>query len=48
MQLSKKQKTFSEFFSKFLRSSLNFEHFGKTNDSHSWGIAEIADSEKHG
>ena len=48
MQLSQKQKTFSEFFSKFLRSSLNFEHFGKTNDSHSWGIAEIADSEKHG
>ena len=29
MQLSRKQKTFSEFFSAFLKSSLNFEHFQK-------------------
>ena len=29
MQLSQKQKTFSEFFSKFLKSSFNFEHFQK-------------------
>ena len=27
--LSKKQKTFSEFFSAFLKSTLNFEHFQK-------------------
>ena len=27
MQLSRKQKTFSEFFSAFLKSSLDFEHF---------------------
>ena len=27
MQLWQKQNTFSEFFSKFLKSSLNFEHF---------------------
>ena len=27
MQLSGKQKTFSQFFSAFLKSSLNFEHF---------------------
>ena len=27
MQLSRKQKTFSEFFAAFLKSSLNFEHF---------------------
>ena len=27
MQLSRKQKTFSQFFSAFLKSSLNFEHF---------------------
>ena len=27
MQLSRKQKTFSEFFSPFLKSSWNFEHF---------------------
>ena len=35
MQLSRKQKTFSEFFSAFLKSSLNFEHFEKRNDRHS-------------
>ena len=27
MQVSRKQKTFSQFFSAFLKSSLNFEHF---------------------
>ena len=27
--LSQKQKTFSEFFSSFLKSTLNFEHFQK-------------------
>ena len=27
MELSGKQKTFSEFFSAFSKSSLNFEHF---------------------
>ena len=35
MQLSRKQKTFSEFFSAFLESSLNFKHFQKKDDSHS-------------
>ena len=34
MQLSGKQKTFSESFSSFLKSSLNFEHFQKKDDSH--------------
>ena len=48
MQLSRKQKTFSEFFCAFLKSSLNFEHFQKKDDSHSWGISEITESEKHG
>ena len=48
MQLSGKQKTFSEFFSAFLKSSLNFEHFQEKDDSHSQGISEIRDSEKHG
>ena len=48
MQVSRKQKTFSEFFSAFLKSSLNFEHFQKKDDSHSWGISKITDSEKHG
>ena len=49
MQLSRKQKTFSEFFGAFLKSSLNFAHFQKKKDeSHSWCISEITDHEKHG
>ena len=48
MQLSRKQKTFSDFFSAFLKSSLNFEHFQKKDDSHSWGISKITESEKQG
>ena len=34
MQLYRKQKTFSDFFSAFLKSSLNFEHFFKKDDPH--------------
>ena len=48
MQVSPKQKTFSRYFSAFLKSSLNFEHFQKKYDSHSWGISKITDSEKYG
>ena len=48
MQVSRKQKTFSEFFAAFFKSSLNFEHFQKREDSHSWAISEITDSKKHG
>ena len=29
MQLSENKKSFSDFFAAFLKSSLNFEHFGK-------------------
>ena len=46
MQVSRKQKTFSEFFSAFLKSSLNFEYFLKKDDPHSWCISEITDSAK--
>ena len=48
MQLSQKEKTFSEFLSAFLKASLNFEHFQKKGDSHSWGISEIKDWGKPG
>ena len=48
MQLSQKPKTSSQFFCKFLKSSLNFEHFQKKDDSHSSDISEITDSEKDG
>ena len=48
MQLSRKQETFSEFFCRYLKSSLNFEHFQEKDDSHSSDISEITDSGKHG
>ena len=35
MQLSQKQKSFSEFFFTSLRCILNFKHFPKTDDTHS-------------
>ena len=48
MEWSQKQKTFSPFPAAFLKCSLNFEHFHKKDDPHSWCISEITDSEKHG
>ena len=48
MQLSEKQETFSELFCGFLKSSLDFEHFEKKDDSHRSDIFEFRDSEKHG
>ena len=48
MQLSRKQKTFSEFFSAFLKSSLNFVLFQKKDDPHGRCISKITDSEKCG
>ena len=44
--LSQKQKTFSKFFSAFLKSTLNFEHSGKKDDPHSRCISQITVSEK--
>ena len=35
MQLSQKQKTFSEFFFAFLKSTLNFRHLPNKDDPHS-------------
>ena len=46
MQLSGQEETFSEFSASLFKSSLNFEHFQKKDESHSWGISEITDSEK--
>ena len=48
MQLSQKQKSFSQFFCAFLKPTLNFEHFQKKDDSHSWCISKITESEKQG
>ena len=48
MQLSQKPKTFPQFVAVFLKTSLNFEHFQRKNDSHSWAISEITDYKKNG
>ena len=43
---SQKQKTFSQFFSAFSKSTLNFEHFQKKYDPHRRCISQITVSEK--
>ena len=45
MQLSQKQKTFSQIFPAFLEFRSNFEYFEKKYDPHSFCISEITDSE---
>ena len=45
MQLSEKQKSFSEFFPAYFKSRLNFNYFEKNNDPHRFYIFEITDSE---
>ena len=44
--LSQKRKTFSEFFSSFLKSTLNFEYFQKKDDPLSRCSSQITVSEK--
>ena len=44
MQLSQKQKILSQFFAGFLKSRLNFAHFEKNDEPHSFCISEITDS----
>ena len=46
--LSLKQKTFSEFFIAFLKSTWNGEHFQKKGESSSLSISEIIDSKRGG
>ena len=45
MQLSRKHKTFCQFFTAFLKSRWNFEHFDKKDDVHRFCNFEITDSE---
>ena len=45
MQLSQKQKDFSQLFAGIFESKLNFEHFEKKDDPHSFCPSEITDSE---
>ena len=48
MQLSKKLKTFPEFFFPFLKSPSAFEHIEKKDDIHSQFISEIIDCQRYG
>ena len=48
MQLSKKQKTFSQFFSPFLKSTYNFKQFEKNGDPYSLSISENTYSQRLG
>ena len=48
MLLSRKEKTFSQFFASFFKSNLNLEDFQKKDDPHSSCMSEITDSQKHG
>ena len=44
--LSQKRKSFSNFFSTFSKSTLNFAHFQQKDDPHSRCISQITVSEK--
>ena len=44
MQLTLKQKTFSQSFTAFLKAMLDFEHFGKKDEPHRRCISEITTS----
>ena len=45
LQLSQKQKIFSRFFCTFLKSIFKLEQFQKKDQSHSWYISEMTESE---
>ena len=45
MQLSQKQKTFSQFFAAFFKYKLNFQYFEEKDDPQSFCISEITESE---
>ena len=48
MELSLKQKTFSDFFVPFLESTSNFKHLEKKDDRHTYFISEITHCERVG
>ena len=48
IQLSQKQKIFSEFFFAFLKSILNFKHLPRKDDPHSLSIFGNTGSEIYG
>ena len=46
MLLSEKQNIFTQIFSPFFESALNFKHFQKKDEPHSLGISEITNHER--
>ena len=46
MKLSKKQKTFSESFATFMKSSSMFEFFYTKDDPHTSCISDVTDCER--
>ena len=46
IQLSKKRQIFSDFFTAFLKSTFDFEHFENKDDPHSLCISGIIDWER--
>ena len=46
MQLCEEQKSLPEFFAPLSKSRYNFEYFEEKDDTHSFFISEITDSEK--
>ena len=47
-QLSHKRKAFYQTFLEFSKSALNFDHFQKKDDLHSWFISQITHRKKRG
>ena len=45
MNLSQKQKPFSQFFAEFLKCSLSFKYFQEKDDAQRFCICKIMDSE---
>ena len=45
MELSEKEKTFSQFLAAFLKSRLNFKYFKVKDDPHRFCIFKITESE---
>ena len=48
MHLSGTPKAFLKFFIAFLKSTSNFEHFEKKDETHNSGISKIVDFESRG
>ena len=48
MPMTRNKKSFSDLFSQFSNSRLNFEYFEKKDELHSLCVDEITDSERRG